>query len=498
MSAEQSPKTDGTSGHSGTINHRREWPLQLPEVVKSPPLFLRAALGNLLVVVSSVFSISVIALLVWYGPVALYVLWVELNSDNPVRALEATKIVLSTLAAAIGVIFVTWRLIMLGEQNRIAEGKRQIDRETQFTSIFSKSVDQLGATREHKEARDSDDGSEAITRTVPNIEVRLGGIHALARLAGDSPTDSSKVGKLLVSYIRENSWYDREGRRFSKPELIASHDIGKYRSVYGREDVSEEQTSDFLKWCRDKIDAFNALWNWHSSITNYRVDVSEATASIFMINVAESISYHEIEDSLFNKSSIDISRTTHKNFNKCAFSDCTIRVDIEEVASFSNCLFIDCKFFVSGTINSNYCTNVRSYFFLGNEATVSFNESFNISIYIDPEFESTVTGTSSVFLKSAFHHGTKETLKILSSHFIDTNFTRIVLSENSHFLHCTFPYSRFVTCDLSQSQWSANAALVHARGDSSTKLPPGTVRPTTWHDQDGNPLDEIAGHGLPL
>ncbi|MEM7178897.1 MAG: hypothetical protein AAF503_14460 [Pseudomonadota bacterium] len=46
---------------------------------------------------------------------------------------------------------------------------------------------------------------EAVTETVPNLEVRLGGIYALERIAQDSLRDHIQVMEILCAYIRNNA-----------------------------------------------------------------------------------------------------------------------------------------------------------------------------------------------------------------------------------------------------------------------------------------------------
>lgn len=67
--------------------------------------------------------------------------------------------------------------------------------------LFMRAVEMLGQTREEK------DGTAS--RIVPDLVVRLGGIHALERLAGDSEKDRPAIFEILFAYVRENSsWND--------------------------------------------------------------------------------------------------------------------------------------------------------------------------------------------------------------------------------------------------------------------------------------------------
>jgi hypothetical protein len=69
-----------------------------------------------------------------------------------------------------------------------------LQRAGQITDRFTKAIDQLGAVET------GPDGKPKI-----NLEVRLGGIYALERIARDSPTDHWTIMEVLSTYVRENS-----------------------------------------------------------------------------------------------------------------------------------------------------------------------------------------------------------------------------------------------------------------------------------------------------
>ena len=94
------------------------------------------------------------------------------------------------LVALIGLPFLFWRTSVAQHQARTSEQGLITDR-------FTKAVEQLGAEKTVKE-----DGTE---RTIPNLEVRLGGIYALERLAFDSIADATPIIKVLSSYVRLNA-----------------------------------------------------------------------------------------------------------------------------------------------------------------------------------------------------------------------------------------------------------------------------------------------------
>src|SRR5829696_5072486 len=100
---------------------------------------------------------------------------------------------------------IAWRNLRVGQENlrvaqenarvaqenlRATQQKLDIDRESQITNRFTQAVGQLGA-----ELKDG----------TPNLEVRLGGIYALERIARDSPRDHWTIMEVLTAYIRRNA-----------------------------------------------------------------------------------------------------------------------------------------------------------------------------------------------------------------------------------------------------------------------------------------------------
>ena len=100
------------------------------------------------------------------------------------------------IAAWYGVFFLIWRTVLADRQTRSTEMQThsvemqtQINRENHYTDLFTKAVEQLGATRP--------DG-------LPAIEIRIGAIFALERLAKDSERDYGPIIETLAAYIREH------------------------------------------------------------------------------------------------------------------------------------------------------------------------------------------------------------------------------------------------------------------------------------------------------
>jgi uncharacterized protein YjbI with pentapeptide repeats len=83
-------------------------------------------------------------------------------------------------------LYFTWRRIEISQQ------ELEATRDQQVTERFTRAIDQLGAT--------DNEGKNK------KLEIRLGGIYALERIARDSPErDYSTVMQVLTAYVRENT-----------------------------------------------------------------------------------------------------------------------------------------------------------------------------------------------------------------------------------------------------------------------------------------------------
>jgi hypothetical protein len=66
----------------------------------------------------------------------------------------------------------------------------QVNREGQITERFTRAIDQLGKTDE---------------KGYKLLEIRLGGIYALERIAGESEEDYGPIMEILTAYVRQHS-----------------------------------------------------------------------------------------------------------------------------------------------------------------------------------------------------------------------------------------------------------------------------------------------------
>ena len=74
----------------------------------------------------------------------------------------------------------------------------------QLTERFTRAIEQLGAVH---------------ANGYPKLEIRLGAIYALERIAKDSPKDHWPIMEVLTAYVRENApWREEEAARAGNPE----------------------------------------------------------------------------------------------------------------------------------------------------------------------------------------------------------------------------------------------------------------------------------------
>jgi hypothetical protein len=76
------------------------------------------------------------------------------------------------------------------EQLKNAQEELRLTREGQITERFTRAIEQLGATHDNR---------------TKNLELRLGGIYALARIARESEEDHWPIMEVLTAYVRQHA-----------------------------------------------------------------------------------------------------------------------------------------------------------------------------------------------------------------------------------------------------------------------------------------------------
>ena len=124
--------------------------------------------------------------------------------------------IVAATGAIIGYIIAIARNIISDNQNKISDEQNSISERGQITESMVHAIAQIGAFNEKK----------------PNIEVRLGGIYSLERIARDSYRDYKKIMDILCAYVRETAL--RKSREKRSPTNIRE-DIQSAIDVLGSE-----------------------------------------------------------------------------------------------------------------------------------------------------------------------------------------------------------------------------------------------------------------------
>jgi len=192
-------------------------------VRKRPPLGLL-----LLSVPLALLVLAGVVLTVWLLPVAQLAdvrpddLQRDLSSKEYFELLNAHReTILQALAGAalLLTLYFTWKRVTATEK-QVAAAQQQVEvaREGQITERFTRAIEHLGSDK---------------------LEVRLGGIYALERIARDSEKDHWPTMEVLTAYVRERSPLPEEGPADVGPPraVPVMPDIQAILTVIGRRHV---------------------------------------------------------------------------------------------------------------------------------------------------------------------------------------------------------------------------------------------------------------------
>lgn len=144
------------------------------------------------------------ALFFWVFAATLFAIPLFYDGLLPVQRLqyifEAFSVLIQTafLMGLIALVYFTWRRVEMAEE-RIA-----ISEQRQISERFTRAVDQLGAV-----------GSSGD----PRMEIRLGGIYALERIAEYSQDNHRTVMEILTAYVRSNAGGKTKGSTLVSDEI---------------------------------------------------------------------------------------------------------------------------------------------------------------------------------------------------------------------------------------------------------------------------------------
>lgn len=160
----------------------------------------------------------------------------RLTLENEARKTLAQ--VIGGLVLLTGLYF-TWQTI-LSQQETL-----QLAQEGQITERFTRAIDQLGSDK---------------------LEIRLGGIYALERIAKDSEKDHWTIIEVLTTFVRENAHWSLQGNQLTTKSisqkdklqdveklLKPNADIQAILTVIGRRNTAYEKENQYLNLIRTDL-----------------------------------------------------------------------------------------------------------------------------------------------------------------------------------------------------------------------------------------------------
>ena len=352
--------------------------------------------------------------------------------------------ILVTLAGAIGAPFVAWRTIIAHQQTSIAHQQAGIAREIHLTSLFTRAVEQLGATRNVEASLTAmrgnavTSGSAAPIEVEPNLEVRLSAIYALERIAQDSERDHWPIMEVLCHYVRN---IQNCGTPLQKPSGDdASRMVSWTQGIQPRADIQAAITA-IGRRPKEPVEKRPS--------NGYRLDLAGANLQGITI---------EGNFAIADFSGVHLAGAEFRN---CILSDAALR-DVAEVDGLR--------------ISSSTISGFGGFRRFDNLIGVRFS---------DCTFERFAC-------KGRIVNALFENCRFVGASFRSAILRRVRFEKcdlsRADFAKAEFPFGKLLECNL----WRANfmgvdlsnvkldGAIAEAIGDESTLLPLGVERPDTW------------------
>lgn len=140
-------------------------------------------------VVLLIIGFIILGLIWWFLPMlAVYQFSSGITVSEMATLENQYRVTLTQAFSGIAIlygVYLSWKIINIAEDNLKATQKSlEISKQEQITERFTRAVDQLGREK---------------------LEIRLGGIYALEKIASKSEEYYSPVIEVLTAYIRKNS-----------------------------------------------------------------------------------------------------------------------------------------------------------------------------------------------------------------------------------------------------------------------------------------------------
>lgn len=146
---------------------------------------------------------------------------------------QARSTLLQLVSSLLLIVTFIGTILQFDSTQRTAVKNLKVTQEGQITERITRAINQLGA-------KDSDGR--------PEMELRLGGIYSLERIARDSARDHWPTMEVFTAYLRENAGWTRPDDRIPSPEYIRASaprpDIAAVLAVLSRRSHVGTETAD--------------------------------------------------------------------------------------------------------------------------------------------------------------------------------------------------------------------------------------------------------------
>lgn len=220
------------------------------------------------------------------------------DSSGSISSLGLGALVVALLSAP----FVIWRSWVAHQDYKVKEQGHITDR-------LNKAVEGLGAEKTVKQV--GGEGTTCSEFTQPNLEVRIGSIYALERIAQDSLRDHIQIMEILCAYIRENaprneSAYRKHAANEPRVDIqIAITVIGRRRADQLVLERRLDYRLDLTKTNLQKVEFSNLDFSY-ANFSNARLEEVKFKHSILV-------------DTNFSKSTLEYARLDYSKLNDAKF-----------------------------------------------------------------------------------------------------------------------------------------------------------------------------------
>jgi uncharacterized protein YjbI with pentapeptide repeats len=371
-----------------------------------------------------------------------------------------------------------WRALTAHWVAQATGHQAETAREAHFTSLFTKAVEQLGATRDTlKKALTSTDGAatepHTFTETEPNLEVRLGAVYALERVARDSERDHWPIMEVLCAYVRNPQ---NSGAPIARPADAFSSTSNRYmewlislppprvdiqavltvlarrQSVRVEREHAQGHSLDFGNanlqraiFLKGQFAGANFVGAYLDRASLRGADLRNTTFMTAHLEEADMVRTRLdgswLGSGVMNGASLHQASCERTNFDKTYLND----------AAFNGARLVESDF---------YGAHLR-------------DTRFNGAVLRDVRFEGAFASGAS-FLGAELLNVEFLGAKLYAAQFVDTKF------HGGSFYGSQLDGAAFFGSDLTTVTGLSMEQISIAMGDASTILPPGMARPSEW------------------